>query len=292
MVSADVGFQCIDCVRQSSPPHKAVSPLTVAGGKHVGTAWVTWTIVAVCVVIYLGESIIGIAPSAVAYGMVPLAIAIDDQWWRLITAAFLHGSLLHIGFNMLVLASVGPTMERILGHGRYLVLYLVAALGGSIASYCFSSPATVSVGASGAIFGLLGALLVAGRRLRFDITQVLILIGINLAIGFIPGTGIDWRAHAGGLVAGAAVTAVMVHPPQRNRMLVQVVGVAVILVVLVGAGLVRTSMLRDLYHNEVANPTAVAAKPSGTMKINDHSLDSLGDGNAIATVVNQIGRPL
>ena len=126
----------------------------------------------------------GINQVALEYGMYPVAIAQGGEWWRLFTSAFLHGSFIHIAFNMYVLFFLGPTLERILGHARFTVLYLLAALGGSVASYWFSDLGTVSVGASGAIFGLMGALIVAGRRMRYDISQVLLLLAINVAIGF------------------------------------------------------------------------------------------------------------
>ena len=134
-----------------------------------------------------------------------------------------HGSFLHIAFNMYVLFALGPTLERILGHSRYLILYVLAAIGGGVASYVFSDMRTVSVGASGAIFGLMGALVVAGRRLRYDVTQVLVLLGINVVIGFIA-SGVDWRAHLGGLVTGARGGD---HGPSspRHRMAVQVGGI-------------------------------------------------------------------
>ena len=112
---------------------------------------------------------------------------------------------------MYVLYVLGPPLERLLGHGRFLALFLIAGLGGAVASFSFSSINTVSVGASGAIFGLMGALVVAGRHLRADITQVLVLIGINVVIGFIA-PGIDWRAHLGGLLTGAAVAFVFSRP--------------------------------------------------------------------------------
>jgi membrane associated rhomboid family serine protease len=109
----------------------------------------------------------------------------------------------------------------------------------------FSDIRTVSVGASGAIFGLMGALVVAGRRLRYDVTQVLVLLGINMVIGFIS-PGVDWRAHLGGLVTGAAVAAIMVFPARRYRMAVQVTGIIAVLVVLAGLTMWRTAQINEL----------------------------------------------
>jgi membrane associated rhomboid family serine protease len=177
------------------------------------------------------------------YGMWPLGIALEGQWWRLITSAFLHGGLLHVGFNMYVLYAIGPVIERALGSGRFLVLYLTSALGGAVASYMFSPVNTVSVGASGAIFGLMAALLVLGNRFRNDVSQVAILLAINFAIGFfVP--GIDWRAHLGGALTGAAVAAVLAYAPRQSRTLWQSLGVLAILLVLVLATFLRTAQLQ------------------------------------------------
>jgi len=117
-------------------------------------------------------------------------------------------------------------------------------VGGGVASFWFSSVNAVSVGASGAIFGLMGALVVAGRRLRYDIRQVLILLAINLVIGFIA-PGVDWRAHLGGLVTGAAVAAVFVLAPRAHRLAWQILGIAAIVGVLVTLFAVRVAALSE-----------------------------------------------
>jgi membrane associated rhomboid family serine protease len=242
-IAAPVGFQCPECVHAASATQR--QPTTVAGGSPISAPVVTYTLIAINVVVFGLQWLGGINAVAGDYGMWPVGIAVNGEWWRLGTAAFLHGSILHIAFNMYVLYALGPTLERVLGHVRYTVLYLMAALGGAVAPYVFSDFRTVSVGASGAIFGLMGALVVAGRRLRYDVTQVLVLLGINIVIGFIsPGT--DWRAHLGGLITGAAVAAVMVLPGRRNRMRWQVLGIAGILLVLAVVTAWRTQQLNEL----------------------------------------------
>lgn len=217
MIAAPVGFQCVECVASAQPRPAR----TVAGGRAIARPTVTYVLIGINVAAFLVQVALGINEVAVNLGMWPVGIAVNDEWYRLVTAAFLHGSWLHIAFNMLVLFTVGPTLERVLGHLRFIVLYLFAAVGGAVASYAFSDLRTVSVGASGAIFGLMGALVVAGRRLRYDITQVLVLLGINVVIGFIS-PGVDWRAHLGGLVTGAVVAAILVLPRGRHRVAVQV----------------------------------------------------------------------
>ncbi len=242
MVPAPVGFQCRECV--GSAAAQVPQPRTPVGAVIPARPTVTYALIGITVAVFLVQLMVGIDESSVQWGMWPARVAVNGAWWLLLTSAFLHGSFLHIAFNMYVLFALGPVLERVLGHGRYLVLYLVAALGGGVASFWFSSVNAVSVGASGAIFGLMGALVVAGRRLRYDIRQVLILLAINLVIGFIA-PGVDWRAHLGGLVTGAAVAAVFVLAPRAHRVMWQVLGIAAILGTLVALFWVRVLELGD-----------------------------------------------
>lgn len=243
MVAAPVGFQCRQCVQGSAASTR--SPVTVAGGAPVGRPVITFTLIGLNLALFLGQFLLGVEGTAGDYGMFPLSIALENSWYRLLTSAFLHGSILHIAFNMYVLFALGPTLERILGHLRFAVLYVIAALGGAVASYAFSDPDVVSVGASGAIFGLMGALVVAGQRLRYDIRQVVILLVINVVIGFLV-PNVDWRAHLGGLVIGAAMAAVLVWSPRRHRLLWQLLGSVVILLGLLSVTVWRTMELRDM----------------------------------------------
>jgi len=241
MIEAPVGYRCPDCMRTERP----VQPTTVAGATAILKPYVTYTLIVINVLVFAYQYSVGVNAVAEQFGMWPVGIVVGDEWYRLITSAFLHGSFLHIAFNMYVLFALGPTLERILGHTRFIALYLLAALGGAVASYYFSDIRTVSVGASGAIFGLMGALVVAGRRLRYDVTQVLILLGINVVIGFIA-PGIDWRAHLGGLVIGAVVAAILVHAPKKARTLVQVAGLGGVFLVLVAVALMRTAQIQEM----------------------------------------------
>ena len=241
MISASVGFQCPSCVGNA----KVSEVHTPVGAPVISKPYVTFTLLAINVAVFLLQLSVGIDESASQWGMWPVGIAANGDYWTLMSSAFMHGSFLHIAFNMYVLWIMGPTLERILGHSRFVALYLLAALGGAVASYVFSDFRSVSVGASGAIFGLMGAFVVAGRRLRYDITQVLVLLGINLVFGFLQ-PGIDWRAHIGGLVVGALVAAIFVFAPRRNQVLIQIVGCSAVLVVLIVAALVRSSQLQEL----------------------------------------------
>ena len=140
------------------------------------------------------------------------------QVWRLITSAFLHGGLMHIGFNMLALKVIGPQVEQIYGWKKYLVIYFSSAIGGSLLSYILS-PQSVSVGASGAIFGLLGAMLVygftkkdvIGKSFMMNIIEVIVL---NVIIGLsVP--NIDNFGHFGGLILGTLTTLIFYSLDKR-----------------------------------------------------------------------------
>jgi membrane associated rhomboid family serine protease len=149
------------------------------------------------------------------YGMLGAAIA-GGEWWRLVTAPFLHAGLWHVGLNMLALWVLGGSLEPMLGRWRFVAVYLLSGLGGATASYLFSDPGVLSVGASGAVFGLLGAILVALRRLNRDTSGVVVLLLVNVVLGF-AFPRIDWRAHLGGFVVGAALTVAFVYAPARYR---------------------------------------------------------------------------
>jgi membrane associated rhomboid family serine protease len=139
----------------------------------------------------------------------------EGEWWRLITAGFLHAGLMHLLFNCLALYSLGTPFEALYGRTRYAILLLISLVAGSYASITFNAENQVSVGASGAIFGLFGALLVVGRRLGADTRPTLTLLAINTAIAIaIP--NIDWRAHLGGLAGGVVVATVYKLIPQRR----------------------------------------------------------------------------
>jgi membrane associated rhomboid family serine protease len=169
------------------------------------------------------------------------------EWYRLITSAFLPGSgslgILDIAFNMWALFLVGPALERALGSVRYLAVYLASALGGAV-TYLYLAPQfQPALGASGAIFGLFGAWFVLSRRLGIDSRQVVFLIVLNLAIGFVGHSYIAWQDHIGGLVTGGALTAAYVYAPQKNRNLIQLAATAGVVVLLLGGVILRNYQL-------------------------------------------------
>ena len=190
----------------STPP---ASPLAPVITENLVNPIVTYVLIAVTVVIYLlqigTETFLGTDIPA-ALGMKINEAIIAGQLWRLLTPMFLHGSILHIGFNMYALVVIGTGLERRFGHWRFLLLYVLGAFGGNVFSFMLSPVA--SLGASTAIFGLLGAEMVFfyqnrelfGKGARRALQNVITVAAINLVIGLSP--GIDNWGHLGGLIAG------------------------------------------------------------------------------------------
>lgn len=243
MVAAPVGFHCPECLHDGARTVR--TPRTMAGGRLITRPTVTYCIVAVCVAVFGLELLVGVNQAEQDYGMIGAYIGLNGEYYRLLTSAFMHVSLLHIGLNMWVLLVVAPMVERFLGHFRFALVYLFAALGGSIASYAFSSALVVSLGASGAIWGVMGGLVIVAHRIHADIRSALTLIALNLALSFLV-PGVDWRAHLGGLFVGTALTALFAYAPRRNRLAVQALGVVGAAAVLVAVAAWRTGQLQTL----------------------------------------------
>ncbi|GAA5200850.1 rhomboid family intramembrane serine protease [Microbacterium jejuense] len=213
---AAVGVICPECLRdqqkgQSPAQRKAERrwsrprAASVSDGRPV----VTYAIIAVTAFVYLLTLIPGFGDTverALLYWPPTLYPGLTGVFepWRLLTTALVHSSIWHIGLNMLALYMIGRTLEPLLGRWRFLTLYVLSALGGSVAVTLLAFTTSV-VGASGAIFGLFGALLVIGRHLGANIASIVLVIGINLVIGFVPGMNVAWQAHVGGLVTGLVV---------------------------------------------------------------------------------------
>lgn len=239
MVSASVGFQCPECVREANKGQRAAR--TAFGGRlSDDPGYVTKVLIAVNVVVFLLQQ--ASRPFENRFIQDNLLIAVDHDYYRLLTAAFMHANVLHIVLNMYALYLFGPPLEHVLGRIRFAALYLIAALGGSAASYAFSPLAGRSLGASGAVFGLFGAFIVVNRRMGRETGGVLVLVAINLGFGFVM-PGIDWRAHLGGLVTGALVAVAFAYAPRARRVPVQAAGSVLVLAVVVALALWRTAQL-------------------------------------------------
>lgn len=234
--TASVGVQCVDCIKESSkaaPTHKTVYGGAVRQGKPV----VTYTLIGLCVAAFALQFVL---PGLVReFGYSPLFTLSDP--WTMLTSAFLHSTdfFLHIAFNMYILWLIGQSLEPLLGRARFLSLYLVSAFGGSVGVLLLSPLNTLVIGASGAVFGLFGALFVVQRQRGGDVRQLVILIAINAVLGFVV-SGIAWQAHLGGLVAGALAAAVLAYAPRgKKRTLIQSAGLVGVVALLLVLGAVR-----------------------------------------------------
>jgi membrane associated rhomboid family serine protease len=251
MRDASVGHQCPECVHEGSRTVRA--PRTVLGGRPNSTPVVTLTLIGINVLAYLGEIVspsfvdrfqmIGDAPP----GYLPVGVA-HGEWYRLITAAFLHLPLsvgtfgiTHILFNMWALWVLGPQLEQVLGRVRYIALYFLAALGGNVLLYLVDAQQP-AVGASGAIFGLFAAYFVIGRRLGADTRGIAFLIVINLMFTF-SFSRISWEGHVGGLITGAVLAAAFAYAPRGRQKAVQIAASAIVAAILVILTVVQTSAL-------------------------------------------------
>jgi membrane associated rhomboid family serine protease len=249
MRPAAVGYQCPDCAGGGRG-------FSIGGRQRRVRVWltigrpggVTTTLLALNILMFLVEVVVGgpgsflTGPSnqkAVDLGaLFPPAVALGHQYWRLITAMFLHAGILHIALNMYALYLFGYLIEEAFGKVRFIAIYLVCGFLASVASFAFGPVVEVGVGASGAIFGLLGAWVAYNYRRRgmqynrANLQSAYVLIVLNLILSFsIP--GIDWRAHVGGLVAGivAGVIAEGAGVSASNKPLVRVAGfVALVLI--------------------------------------------------------------
>jgi membrane associated rhomboid family serine protease len=244
----------VECIKEGNQTVR--QPTGVFGGRAaLAGAPVTWTLVGLNLAFYIVEwvypkivdylAMVGAVQDSALHQVIGVA---EGQWYRLLTSAFVHEpgfngvGPLHIIFNMWALIIVGPPLERLLGRVRYLSVYLLSALGGSVFFYYVAPVNAVAVGASGAIFGLFGAWFVVARRLRVDVRGIVFLIAINLALPFFVG-GIAWQAHVGGLITGALITAAYAYAPRQHRALVQVGATVLVVAVLVIAVLTRNHQI-------------------------------------------------
>ncbi len=209
MVAAPVGWQCPSCTRQGAKRSRHVPAFTHTSRGRTGVVGstnptpVVLIIIAINVVVFFLEDFGNNMRVVERYSMDPDLVHAQSQYYRAFTAMWLHANFQHIFFNMIALIIVGPALEVLLGKLRFVALYLIAGLGGSVGSYILGPHYEYGLGASGAIIGVMSAYVVIGMRRHLPIAPVVALIVLNLLIGF--SGGIDWRAHLGGLVTGAVL---------------------------------------------------------------------------------------
>ncbi|MDO5533851.1 MAG: rhomboid family intramembrane serine protease [Propionibacteriaceae bacterium] len=237
MIEAPVGHQCPRCLaqgramtRQATGPH--------GGRRSANPALTSLVLIGLNVAVFVGiflsggfggrlSNLFALTPGglcevgAQTYVGVPPATCsleggafvpgpLDGGWWQILTSAFTHVGLLHLGMNMLALWVLGPSIERVLGRARFLAVYGVSALVASAFILWLAAPTTTTLGASGAISGLMGALLLLVLRHGGDARTVLMWIGINVVITIVGSAGISWQGHLGGFVGGLATTALII----------------------------------------------------------------------------------
>ncbi|MDA8443429.1 MAG: rhomboid family intramembrane serine protease [Peptococcaceae bacterium] len=211
------------------PPaeQQAVSSEARQGMMRRAVPWVSYSLIGVCVLVSLLTGFSTNTQTLVDWGAKVNSMVAAGQYWRLLTAAFLHVGLLHLAFNMVFLYYLGPTVERFFGPWRFFVIYVLAGIAGNLSSFAFST--SVSVGASGALFGIMGAYLYfwwrtpeIGKRIGRD---VIILILFNLAYGQINPSVDNW-AHLGGLIGGFLISAVVGLPTNKVPVYTRVLALA------------------------------------------------------------------
>ncbi len=201
-IPAAVGVHCRECQKEARA-QQSPSVRQAARRERFGGAPVTYTLLATIVVVFIAQWLSGGVVTNLALYFPPVTL---EQPWRMITALFVHSerSLFHILFNGYSLWVLGTLLERLLGSGRFALLFFLSGLGGSVAVLWLGFGSAV-IGASGAIFGLFGALLVLQQSFGVTNPQLLIVLVLNLVLGFIV-PGVSWQAHIGGLLTGLALS--------------------------------------------------------------------------------------
>ncbi|MHB1009037.1 MAG: rhomboid family intramembrane serine protease [Propionibacteriaceae bacterium] len=268
MVDAAVGFQCPECTRQGARETRQ-GLLPYGGYPSRDPRLTSIVLIVVNVVVWLLASRgslgdhLGLAPRGVclaandptsyypgalqaactANGGAWVAGVSSGAWWQVVTSVFTHLTFVHLAVNMVSLFVIGPIIERVLGRTRFLVLYGISGLAGSASVMWLTSPDASTVGASGALFGLMGALLLLSYKAKGNFVQVLVVLGANVAFTlFYVGT-ISWQGHFGGLAGGLVAAWVIAYAPRERRRQVQVYGLAALTILILAAIVAKALML-------------------------------------------------
>ncbi|MFE7750851.1 rhomboid family intramembrane serine protease [Streptomyces sp. NPDC057428] len=270
MREAAVGHHCVECVKEGQRSVRRARSLFGGEVPTAATPVVTYVLIVLNVLAYVVEVV---RPATVErFGMLGAVLVGPDggqyyyrggtfpgleltgvaggEWYRLLTGAFLHlppdtsFGVMHLVFNMLALWNIGRVVEGQLGRARYLALYLLSALGGSVLVYLIASPDTETVGASGAVFGLAASFYVISRRLGRDMRPVNQFMAGFLIWMVVSALFTSWQAHLGGLLTGGLVTYGLAYAPAKLRTSgVQLVGGVALVALLAVVVAVRTAAL-------------------------------------------------
>lgn len=233
---AAVGVHCPECVKEARASVPRTKPAVVTALRRQGAPIVTYALMAICIVLFLTELLPGNPTGDALLFWGPYTLV---EPWRLITYAFVHSAPvpLHLLVNMLSLWIVGRILEPVIGRVRFLTIFLLSSLGGAVAVLLLA-PVQPVVGASAGVFGLFAAIFVIQRRMGATNWQLLIIIGLNLALGFFV-SGISWQGHIGGLVVGALVALIFWTTRRRDERRKQVILCLAVFVVLIVIAVVR-----------------------------------------------------
>jgi membrane associated rhomboid family serine protease len=270
MRDAAVGFQCPDCVKEASRGSRQNRAL-YGGERSADPRLTSYVLIGINALVWLAIAATGGGKSRLldqlalrANGLcspgdgylydierrvceasnAKFLPAVDDgAWWQLITSVFTHVEIWHVAMNMFALFIFGPALEGIIGRARFLAVYLVSGLASSVLVLFLSSQYGSTVGASGALFGLLGALLVMARKARLNSQWLMQNLAIGVVITVVGWRMISWQGHLGGFLGGVLAAAVIAYAPKPNRSLVQWGGLAVFTGVLLGLAALRVATL-------------------------------------------------
>lgn len=270
MRDAAVGFQCPDCVKAANKGSRQNRAM-YGGQRSADPRLTSYVLIGINAVVWLaiaatggGRSrlveLLALRPNgfcAPGDGYIydighPMCVIpgsrdypgfADGGWWEPMTSAFTHVEIWHVAMNMFALFIFGPTLEGIIGRVRFLAVYLVSGLASSVMVVFLSYEYSSTVGASGALFGLLGALLVTARKARLNSQWLVQNLVIGVVITVVGWRMISWQGHLGGFLGGMVAAAIIAYAPKSNRSIVQWAGLAVFTVVLLGLALVRADAL-------------------------------------------------
>jgi membrane associated rhomboid family serine protease len=264
--AASVGFQCPDDVKQGNASVRRARTVAGARANDDAPPAVTYSLIGINVLVYIFTAL-GTGANFVQntgenlhrLELTPYVLAHNGEYYRLVTAMFTHYGPIHILLNMYALYAIGPALERALGWWRFLAVYLIAGLGGSVACLLFQGALTPTAGASGAIFGLFAALLIVSRRVGAPTNQVWIVVAVNFVFTFsVPNISIF--GHLGGFVVGGLATLALLQwsikaRPTLPSARTQLAGLVAIVLVLAGLTYFRADQLRAHPPVQISNVT-------------------------------------
>ena len=270
MRDAAVGFQCPDCVKQANKGSRQNRAM-YGGERSADPRLTSYVLIGINAVVWLAIAATGGSSSRLAdllalrangfcapgdgyiydpvHPICTTAAAVDypgfadGAWWQLMTSVFTHVEIWHLALNMFALFIFGPALEGIIGRARLLAVYLVSGLASSVLVLFLSSEYGSTVGASGALFGLLGALLVLAKKARLNSQWLMQNLVVAVVITVVGWRLISWQGHLGGFLGGLAAAVIIAYAPKSNRSVVQWTGLALLAVVLLALSFVRAGAL-------------------------------------------------